>query len=128
MVRAVPSARIHSIPDWLNGIFFGIAAIVAMLVSQTLDSGLIFDCRSGIMGTAALIGGPVCALASIPLPFLWRFHLGGSGVFPGLLEIVLPAILGSICYRSAELELKASACDLRLCTAFLWVSAQTGWS
>ncbi|MDM7997892.1 MAG: response regulator [Acidobacteriota bacterium] len=99
MVRAVPSARIRSIPDWLNGIFFGIAAIVAMLVSQTLDSGLIFDCRSGIMGTAALIGGPVCALASIPLPFLWRFHLGGSGVIPGLLEIVLPAILGSICYQ-----------------------------
>ena len=103
MVRAVPAARIRSVPDWLNGIFFGIAAIVAMLVSQTLDSGLIFDCRSGIMGTAALIGGPVCALASIPLPFLWRLHLGGSGVIPGLLEIVLPAILGSLCYQACRI-------------------------
>ncbi len=99
MVRDWPAARVRSIPAWANGLLFGATAIVAMLVPTSLGPGVIFDCRSGVIGTAALMGGPLCALASIPLPLIYRLHLGGSGLIPGLLEIVMPAILGSICHR-----------------------------
>jgi two-component system, cell cycle sensor histidine kinase and response regulator CckA len=103
MVRDWPAARVRSIPAWVNGFLFGATAIVAMLVPTGMGPGVIFDCRAGVMGTAALIGGPVCALASIPLPFLYRLYLGGSGLMPGLLEIVLPAILGSICHQACRI-------------------------
>jgi two-component system, cell cycle sensor histidine kinase and response regulator CckA len=99
MVRDWPAERIRSIPAWANGLLFGATAIVAMLVPTSIGPGIIFDCRSGVIGTAALVGGPLCALASIPLPLIYRLHLGGSGLIPGLMEIILPALLGSICHR-----------------------------
>jgi two-component system cell cycle sensor histidine kinase/response regulator CckA len=99
IVRDWPSTRIRFIPAWINGLLFGAMATVAMLVPISMSPGLIFDCRSGVMGTAALIGGPVCALASIPIPFLYRLYLGGSGLVPGLMEIIIPVVLGSVCYQ-----------------------------
>jgi two-component system cell cycle sensor histidine kinase/response regulator CckA len=103
MVRNWPSTRIRSIPSWVNGLLFGAMATVAMLIPTSMAPGIIFDCRSGVMGTAALIGGPVCALASIPIPFLYRLYLGGSGLVPGLMEILFPVILGSICYQARRI-------------------------
>lgn len=104
MMRDWPSSRIRSIPVWVNGLLFGSMATVAMMMPINLGPGLIFDCRSGIMGTAALIGGPICALASIPIPFLYRLYFGGSGLFPGLLEIILPVIVGSVCHQACRIS------------------------
>jgi two-component system, cell cycle sensor histidine kinase and response regulator CckA len=111
IVRDWPTARVRSIPNWIDGFLFGAMAIVAMLVPTSMGPGLIFDCRLGVIGSAALIGGPVCALASIPFPFLYRLYIGGSGLVPGLLEIILPAILGSVCHwacrkRKPDLSLR----------------------
>ncbi len=77
---------------------FGLMAVLAMAVPSATSPGVIFDCRSGVIGAGAILGGPVCALTSVVFPGLYRLHIGGSGLIPGLLEIILPAVLGSLCY------------------------------
>jgi two-component system, cell cycle sensor histidine kinase and response regulator CckA len=99
MIRSWPVARLHFAPPWVNGFLFGVMAVVSMLVSSTTGPGVIFDCRSGVIGAGALLGGPLCALISIPLPCLYRLHIGGPGLGPGIMEIILPAVLGSVCHR-----------------------------
>jgi two-component system, cell cycle sensor histidine kinase and response regulator CckA len=98
MLRDWPAARLRTMPAWVNGLLFGVMAVVAMLVPSVSMPGVFFDCRTGIVGTAALLGGPVCALTCVPLPALYRLHAGGAGAVPGLMEIVLPALIGSLWY------------------------------
>ena len=95
---------------WHAGPLFGVLAVVAMLFPVVTQPGMIFDCRSGVLGAAGLIGGPLTALAALPLPLAYRLHVGGEGTLPGLLEIVLPALLGALCHvwfrrRNAELTI-----------------------
>jgi two-component system, cell cycle sensor histidine kinase and response regulator CckA len=123
MARDWPAARRRNIPAWANGLLFGAMAVVAMLVPSVTDPGVIFDCRSGVLGAAALLGGPICALLSVPLPCLYRLHVGGAGVVPGLFEIILPAALGSVCHR---LFLRGRAPSVRrtvTCSVIVGVSA-----
>ncbi|MFW6152684.1 MAG: LytS/YhcK type 5TM receptor domain-containing protein, partial [Verrucomicrobiota bacterium] len=79
------------------GILTGIMALVSMFVPVVAEAGY-FDSRSGVIGTGALLRGPVAALVSLPLPLLYRFYVGGSATIPGLLEILLPALFGSLCH------------------------------
>ncbi len=99
MTRAWIKTRLHSFPSWVCGFMFGGMAVVAMLVASTSQPGVIFDCRSGVIGAGALLSGPMCALVSLVLPCLYRLQVGGEGMVPGLMEIILPAILGSLCYQ-----------------------------
>lgn len=80
------------------GLLFGFMATVAMLVPVSAAPGIIFDSRAGVIGAGAILGGPLVALVSLPLPILYRIHLGGLGMVPGILEMVFPAIAGSLAY------------------------------
>jgi signal transduction histidine kinase len=96
MTRGWSVAQGRSVPPWVIGGLFGAMAVVAMLVPTATGPGIMFDCRSGVIGAGALLFGPMCALASLPLPCVYRLHVGGLGAVPGLLEIVLPAMLGTL--------------------------------
>jgi len=106
LVRAWTWKRSVEPRPWQVGLLFGVMAVVAMLFPVALQPGLFFDCRAGVIGTCALFGGPWAALASLPLPVVMRLEIGGPGVIPGVLELVLPAFLGSLfhaaCRRSAR--------------------------
>lgn len=88
----------------LDGALFGILAVVAMTIPVVTGSGVMFDCRAGVIGAAALLGGPLCALVSVPLPLIYRQQIGGPGMIPGLMEILLPALLGSIYHMRGRLS------------------------
>lgn len=90
------SRRQAVFPAWQQGLLFGVMACVAMLVPVMASPGMIFDCRSGVIGGGALLGGPMVALLSLPLPCAYRLNLGGAGTLPGVLELVLPALCGSV--------------------------------
>lgn len=110
IIRGRAMSRRLSVPAWQDGILFGATATVIMLFPVMAHSGMIFDCRSGVIGAAALIGGPMVALASLPLPMAFRIYLGGGGVVPGLMELILPAVVGSAChawFRSRREDLSA---------------------
>ena len=87
-----------AVAPWQRGLLFGSMAVVAMLVPYVTAPGMFFDSRSGVMGAAALLAGPVAALVALPLPCAFRLYIGGPGTAPGLMEIVLPAFLGALCH------------------------------
>ena len=82
----------------LSGVLFGGVCVVGMLSPLVLMPGVIFDARSVVLGMAGLFGGPVVAAISAAMAMLWRLQVGGTGVGPGLLVIVLSAGLG-LAYR-----------------------------
>ena len=83
------------LPIWETGLLFGISAVITMLFPVATQEGIFFDFRTSIITIAALINGPLVALIAVPLPILYRIHLGGIGVYPGIAEIIIPAILAS---------------------------------
>ena len=94
-----PAAPRHGDPvPWKQGLAFGVAAMITMCFPVTIAAGIFFDCRSSVVGVAALLGGPVAALVAVPLPILYRLLLGGQGTIPGVFEIVVPAMLGLLCH------------------------------
>ena len=86
------------VSTWLIGFLFGVMAIVAMFSPVSIQSGIMLDCRAGVIGTAALVGGYPMALTSWVLPSVYRASLDGTGVLPGIGGMAFSALLGTLCH------------------------------
>jgi len=70
----------------LQGLLFGIVAIVGMLNPFVLTEGIIFDGRSIVISLCTLFFGPVSGIISSTLTVLFRvFYIGGGGALTGSL-------------------------------------------
>ncbi|MDD4205707.1 MAG: PAS domain S-box protein [Candidatus Delongbacteria bacterium] len=78
----------------LQGVIFGMVAVVGMLIPVKYAPGIIFDGRSVVISLCALFFGPVSATISAALPAVLRVFQGGIGTLPGVLVIVESAMLG----------------------------------
>jgi len=78
----------------LQGLLFGLAAVIGMYRPMVLGPGLIFDGRSVMISVCALYFGPLAALVSAAVSLPYRLHVGGAGVLMGMLTIVLSALWG----------------------------------
>ena len=78
------------------GLVFGLFSLAAMHNAVQLEPGVIFDGRSIILAVAGLFGGPLSALVSATIAMAYRVHIGGTGMFMGVLVIVESALLGVI--------------------------------
>ena len=85
--------------DIINGLVFGLLAIIAMMNTWIYGNGIIFDGRSIILGIAGLFGGLIPAIISIVIAAVYRFSMGGGGVTMGLLVISFSGIAG-VLFRS----------------------------
>jgi signal transduction histidine kinase len=92
--------RIYESRFWLgvNGLLYGVMAVLAMSVPITLAPGVIFDSRSVILSLGGLFGGPVVAIVSSLIGVGYRIYLGGSGVITGVGAVLISAGLG-VLYR-----------------------------
>ena len=104
---------------WVTGLMFGAMGVVVMLTPFVMHSGYRFDSRVGVIGTAALVGGPVTGTVSLVLPILYRLYVGGSGLFIGILSIVLAYIFGLIGFCGLNRHQKA----MSLRGVILWAFA-----
>ncbi|MDP2877809.1 MAG: LytS/YhcK type 5TM receptor domain-containing protein, partial [Holophaga sp.] len=77
-----------------QGLLFGGAAVIGMMKPLVLGPGLIFDGRSVMLSLCGLFFGPVAAAVAGGLALLYRIHLGGPGVYMGVLVIASSALLG----------------------------------
>ena len=82
----------------LSGLLFGSTCIVGMLTPIVLQQGLIFDARTVVLSMAGLFGGPLAATVAGLMAGGYRFWLGGSGVWIGLANVLMPVLLG-LAYR-----------------------------
>ncbi len=86
--------RHHRRAKCMAGLWFGGACIVGMLMPLSMQSGIIFDARTVVLSMGALFGGPIVAGIAGVLAGSYRLWLGGSGVWVGLLNVMLPIGLG----------------------------------
>ncbi|MFW5006802.1 LytS/YhcK type 5TM receptor domain-containing protein, partial [Pseudomonas aeruginosa] len=84
--------------DISAGILFGLVCVIGMAMPMTLDDGLIFDGRTVVLSMAAFFGGPLVAVLSGVIAALFRWWLGGVGVMPGVLNVLMPLLMGLL-YR-----------------------------
>jgi len=84
----------------LNGILFGLTAILAMMTPFRFESGIIYDGRTIVIGIATLFGGPLTgSIASVIAACYRIFIVGGSGYLAGVLSILEAFVIGAIFNR-----------------------------
>ena len=80
----------------LSGIVFGCLSVVGMLNAINVAEGVFFDGRTIVISVAGLFGGPVTAAIAVLISGGVRLHMGGAGVYMGLLSILTAGIFGSV--------------------------------
>lgn len=83
----------------LQGLLFGITAIIGMLYPFILTEGIIFDGRSVVISLCALFFGPLAGAISAILAILFRMQLGGGGTLMGILVISSSFFIGYLFYN-----------------------------
>lgn len=76
------------------GFLYGFVCIVGMMNPLVLGNGLIFDGRSVVLSMSALFGGPWVGAIAGAIAGLYRFWIGGVGVVPGVLSVLMTVLMG----------------------------------
>lgn len=76
------------------GFLYGVVCIVGMMNPLVLGNGLIFDGRSVVLSMSALFGGPWVGAIAGAIAGLYRFWIGGVGVVPGVLSVLMTVLMG----------------------------------
>ncbi len=83
----------------LQGILFGMAAVLGMINSFVLSDGIIFDGRSVVLSICGLFFGPVPAVIAGLITIVYRLIIGGPGWIMGVSVITSSVIIGIIFYN-----------------------------
>ena len=78
------------------GASVSIVGFIVMYNSIEIESGIIFDGRSVLMLLTGMFFGVVPALMGAFTLSLYRIVLGGAGVVPGIIWVVVPGVIGVI--------------------------------
>lgn len=89
----------------IQGVLFGVAAVLGMLRPFNLGPGLIFDGRSIMVSICALFFGPWAALMASFLTITCRVMIGGVGAVTGSLVVISSALIGLIAHFRLRPEL-----------------------
>jgi PAS domain-containing protein len=77
-----------------SGLWFGVIAIVCMLMPFTVTPGVLLDARNTVLFVAGLFGGPFSGGMTLAMAGGFRLWLGGEGATPGLFNLALALALG----------------------------------
>ena len=100
------------------GLCFGFIAIIGMIMSVKVKSGIILDGRMIVIAISGFFGGGVVALIAGLLASVYRVLIGGVGMPAGVGEIVVAMIVGTIfnIYCKDKKKLKIHLFSLGLLT------------
>lgn len=82
----------------LQGITFGLIAVVAMLNPFVLTPGIIFDGRSIVLSLCTLFFGPLSGVIAGLMALVTRVIIGGGGTLMGVSVITSSVIIGLLYY------------------------------
>ena len=77
-----------------TGFIIGIIGIILMLTPWILIPGISFDTRSVVLSVSGLFFGPVPTFISMVIMGIFRFVLGGDGVWMGIAVIISSGLIG----------------------------------
>lgn len=86
--------RFKSLHFYIKGLMIGLIGIIIMSFPFTLESGLIFDTRSILIGSAALVFSIPTVVVASTLLIIYRIMIGGIGMWTGILVVLSTTILG----------------------------------
>ncbi|OWV88222.1 diguanylate cyclase [Rhizobium sp. N122] len=116
------------------GLMMGLGAVLSMLLSVEVDSGYYLDLRSTLLAVSAVYGGPLAVLMTAVLTCVQRISMGGAGVEPALISIMLVSAFGLVLHflfgRGVADVRKALACAVMVASVTLAMSIfhRGGWS
>lgn len=82
----------------LQGLLFGVVAIIGMLYPFNLTKGIIFDGRSIVISLCTLFFGPLSGLIASTITIIFRNIIGGEGAWTGSLVIISSFLIGLLFY------------------------------
>ncbi|KAF0189443.1 MAG: multi-sensor hybrid histidine [Desulfobulbaceae bacterium] len=82
----------------LQGLLFGLVAVIGMLRPLDLAPGLLIDGRSIMVSLCAFFFGPWAALAAVVPTTVCRIGLGGAGMIVGVLIVLSSAAIGLLAH------------------------------
>lgn len=82
----------------LQGLLFGLVAIIGMMNPFMLAPGIFFDGRSVVLSMVALFFGPVAASISAGIALVFRIYKGGDGALMGSMVILSSSSIGLIAF------------------------------
>lgn len=82
-----------------TGILFSLVAIISMHIPVTIMDGVVIDSRVVIVGLACLYSSITSSIIVAITASLYRFYLGGIGVFPGIGTIITAVVVTAILKR-----------------------------
>lgn len=91
--------------QFVSGLLFGCAAVLAMSLSTRVAPGVIFDGRTVVLSMAAMFGGPVTAAAAAAMAIAYRVQLGGGGMLVGICVILSATAIGYIARQALSRRL-----------------------
>jgi PAS domain S-box-containing protein len=77
-----------------TGLVIGIIGIILMLTPWILIPGISFDTRSVVLSVSGLFFGPIPTIISMVIMGIFRFTLGGDGVWMGIAVIISSGTIG----------------------------------
>ncbi len=83
----------------IQGVLFGITAIIGMMQPFVMAEGIIFDGRSVILSLCSLFFGPLSGILSACIAIAYRIYLGGGGALTGVSVITASSIIGLIYFQ-----------------------------
>ncbi len=96
--------RLKKCVSIFNGIVIGLIGIAIMSYPFTLFPGLFFDTRSILICVTALIFGFAPASIAAVMTIIYRITIGGIGVLPGVMVIIVSLALGLLFKRFTPLS------------------------
>ncbi len=83
----------------LQGILFGVVAILGIMFPFELEKGLIFDGRTIVISLCALFFGGIAGCIASTMAGIYRLWIGGVGLPMGLSTIVMAFVVGLVFNR-----------------------------
>ena len=78
----------------LVGLFIGLIAVIVMYVPWTFKSGIVFDSRSILLSISGLFFGGIPTIIAMTIAAIYRFLLGGDGMWMGVAVILTSGFIG----------------------------------
>jgi LytS/YehU family sensor histidine kinase len=92
----------------LQGLLFGLVALIGMLQPFVLAPGIFFDGRSVVLSLCGLFFGPVAGVISATIALVYRIYVGGAGVYMGVSVIVSSTLIGVLFHHYTQQNRKLS--------------------
>lgn len=86
----------------INGLIFTVFVFGCMQVHIPVAEGVFVDQRNAIVILSGAYGGPLAAIISACFAAAYRIHLGGIGIYGGVLGVTLSMLAGIVIYRRRD--------------------------